>query len=93
MVSTFRQSKEQRLMSFQSKVLTKTFRLKREETGGWRKLYKEELYNPQFTPHIIRVIKFNQVQYQKNRRKYCLSMVKGKAKVLPRTGHEGPEGE
>jgi hypothetical protein len=37
---------ERRLRVFENRVLRRIFRPKRdEETGGWRKLHKEELHN------------------------------------------------
>jgi hypothetical protein len=43
---------------FENRVLTRTFRPKRDEvTGGWRKLYNEELHNLYSSPSTIRIIK------------------------------------
>jgi hypothetical protein len=43
---------------FENKLLTIVFGLKREEgTGGWRKLRREELHNPNSSPDIIWVVK------------------------------------
>jgi hypothetical protein len=43
---------------FESRELRKTFGPKRDEvTGGWRKLYNEELHNLYSSPNIIRMIK------------------------------------
>jgi hypothetical protein len=43
---------------FENRVLRRIFGPKRdEETGGWRKLHNEELYNLFSSPSIIRMIK------------------------------------
>jgi hypothetical protein len=43
---------------FEKRVLRRICGPKRDEvTGGWRKLYKEELRNLYFSPSIIRMIK------------------------------------
>jgi hypothetical protein len=42
----------------ENRMLRRTFVPKREEvTGGWRKLYNEELHNFYSSPKIIRVSK------------------------------------
>jgi hypothetical protein len=49
---------ECRLRVFENRVLRRIFGPKRDEvTGEWRRLHKEELYTPNSTSHIIRVIK------------------------------------
>jgi hypothetical protein len=51
-------TEEHRLRVFNNKLLRKLLGPKRKEvTGGWRKLYNEELHNFCSSPHIIRVIK------------------------------------
>jgi hypothetical protein len=46
------------LRVFENRVLRKIFRPKRDEvTGGWRKLYNEELHGLYSSPSIVRVIK------------------------------------
>jgi hypothetical protein len=43
---------------FENRVLMRIFGPKRDRvTGGWRKLYNEELHNLYFSPSIIRIIK------------------------------------
>jgi hypothetical protein len=43
---------------FENILLRRIFGPKRDEaTGGWRKLYNEELHNLYFSPNIIRMIK------------------------------------
>jgi hypothetical protein len=43
---------------FENKLLRKIFGPKRDEvTGGWRKLYNEELRDLYSSPSIIRIIK------------------------------------
>jgi hypothetical protein len=45
---------------FENSVLRRIFGPKRDEvTGGWRKLYTEELHNLYSSPSIIRTIKGN----------------------------------
>jgi hypothetical protein len=46
-----------RLMVFENRVLRRIFGPKREMTGGWRKLYNEELHNSYSLPSIIRIMK------------------------------------
>jgi hypothetical protein len=49
---------ELRLRVFENKVLRRVFGPKRDEvTGGWRKLYNEELHNLYSSPNIIRMIR------------------------------------
>jgi hypothetical protein len=49
---------ESRRRVFESKVLRRILRQKRDEvTGGWRKLHKEVLRNLYSSPSIIRMIK------------------------------------
>jgi hypothetical protein len=45
-------------------MLRRIFGPKRdEETGGWRKLHKEELHNLNSSPSIIRVIKSRRLKW------------------------------
>jgi hypothetical protein len=45
-------------MVFENRSLSRIFGPKRDEvTGGWRKLYNEELHNLYFSPSIIKMIK------------------------------------
>jgi hypothetical protein len=48
---------EHKLRVFEKRVLRRIFGAKRGEvTGGWRKLYNEELHNLYSSPSIIRII-------------------------------------
>jgi hypothetical protein len=54
---------ERRLRVFENRVL-RIFGPKRDkETGGWRKLYNEELHNLYSSPSIIRVIKSRRMRW------------------------------
>jgi hypothetical protein len=56
--------KERRLRVFENRVLRRIFRSKRDEaTGGWRKLYNEELHNLFSSPSIIRMIKSRRMRW------------------------------
>ena len=46
-----------RLRVFSKKVPRRIFRPKRDETGEWRKLHKQELYGSYHSPNIVRLIK------------------------------------
>jgi hypothetical protein len=48
---------QHRLRVFGNRVLTRTFGLKRDEVGEWRKLHNEELHDFYSSPSIIRIIK------------------------------------
>jgi hypothetical protein len=55
---------EHRLRVFENRGLRRTFELKRDEvTGGWRKLYNEELHSLYSSPSIIRVIKARRMRW------------------------------
>jgi hypothetical protein len=55
---------EHRLRVFKNRVLRRIFELKRDEvTGGWRKLYNEELHNLYSSPSIIRMIKSRRMRW------------------------------
>jgi hypothetical protein len=55
---------EHRLRVFQNRVLMRIFGSKRDEmTGGWRKLYNEELHNLYCSPSIIRMIKSRRMRW------------------------------
>jgi hypothetical protein len=50
--------REEHTLMVSERVLRRIFGPKRdEETGGWRKLYNEELHNLYCSPCIIRIIK------------------------------------
>jgi hypothetical protein len=52
------QREEHRSRVFENRVLRRIFRPKRDEmTGGWRKLYNEELHNLFLPSDIIRMIR------------------------------------
>jgi hypothetical protein len=55
---------EHRLMVFDSRVIRKIFRPKRDEiTGNWRGLHKEELYDSYLSPSIIWVTKSRRIKW------------------------------
>jgi hypothetical protein len=61
---------------FENRVLRRIFLPKRDEvTGGWRKLYNEELHNLYFSPTIIRVIKSSTMKWRTD---IWLESLKGK---------------
>jgi hypothetical protein len=52
------------LRVFENKVLRRIFGPKRDEvTGGWRKLYNEELRNLYSSPSIIRIINSRRMRW------------------------------
>jgi hypothetical protein len=66
---------EHRLRAFENRVLRIIFGLKRDEvTGGWRRLYNEELHNLYSLPSIIRIMKEdeNGRVYSMNEREECI---------------------
>jgi hypothetical protein len=55
---------EHRVRVFENRVLRRTFGPKRDEvTGGWKKLYNEELYDLYSSPSIVRVIKARRMRW------------------------------
>jgi hypothetical protein len=55
---------EHRPRVFKNRVLRRIFGPKRDEvTGGWRKLYNEELHSLYFSPSIIRRIKLRRMRW------------------------------
>jgi hypothetical protein len=55
---------EHRLGVFENRVLRRIFGPKRDEvTGGWRKLYNEELHNLYSSPSVIKMIKSRRVRW------------------------------
>jgi hypothetical protein len=49
---------------FENRVLRRVFGPKRDEvTGGWRKLYNDELHNLYSSPNIIRKIKSRRMRF------------------------------
>jgi hypothetical protein len=55
---------EHKLMVFENRVLRRIFGPKRDRvTGGWRKLYNEELHNLYSSPSIIRIIKSRRMRW------------------------------
>jgi hypothetical protein len=62
MVLTVRE--EYKLMMFENRVLWRIFEPTRDGlTGGWRKLYNEELHNLYSSPSIIRIIKSRRMRW------------------------------
>jgi hypothetical protein len=55
---------EHRLRVFENRVLRRIFGPKRDEvTGGWRKLYNEELHGLYSSPSIVRLIKARRMRW------------------------------
>jgi hypothetical protein len=55
---------EHRLKVFENRVLRRIFGPKRDEvTGGWRKLYNEELHGLYSSPSIVKVIKTRRMRW------------------------------
>jgi hypothetical protein len=55
---------EYKLRVFENRVLRRIFWPKRDGvTGGWTKLYNEELHNLYFSPSIIRIIKSRRMRW------------------------------
>jgi hypothetical protein len=55
---------EYRLRVFENRVLRRIFGPKRDEvTGGWRKLYNEELHGLYSSPSIVRMIKARRMRW------------------------------
>jgi hypothetical protein len=55
---------EHRLRVFENRVLRRIFGPKRDEvTGGWRKLYNEELRDMYSLPSLIRIIKSRRMRW------------------------------
>jgi hypothetical protein len=55
---------EHKLRVFENRVLTRIFGPKRDGvTGGWRKLYNEQLHNLYSSPSIIRIIKSRRMRW------------------------------
>jgi hypothetical protein len=55
---------KRRLRVFEKRLLRRTFGQKRDEvTGGWRKLFNQELRNLHCSPSIIRMIKSRRMRW------------------------------
>jgi hypothetical protein len=55
---------EHRLRVFENRVLRRMFPFKKDEvTGGWRKLYNEELHELFFSPNIVMMIKSRKMRW------------------------------
>jgi hypothetical protein len=55
---------ENRLRVFENRVLRRIFGPKRDEvTGGWRKLYNEDLHGLYSSPSIVKVIKARRMRW------------------------------
>jgi hypothetical protein len=58
---------EHKLRVFENRELRRIFGPKRDgETGGWRKLYDEELHNLYSSPSIIRIIKSRRMRWARH---------------------------
>jgi hypothetical protein len=57
---------EHRLRVFENMMLRRIFGLKREVTGGWRKLHNEELRNLYSSPSVIRMTKPRNIRWIKH---------------------------
>jgi hypothetical protein len=58
---------EHRLRVFENRVLRRIFGPKRDEvTGGWRKVYNEELHNLHPSSSIIKMIKSRRMRWTKH---------------------------
>jgi hypothetical protein len=74
------------LRVFKNRVLRRIFGPKRDEvTGGWRKLYNEELHGLYSSPGIVRVIKARMMRWAGH--VACMGKVRGAYILLGR-----PEG-
>jgi hypothetical protein len=52
---------------FENRVLRRIFGPKRDEvTGGWRKLYNEELHDLYYSPGIVRVIRARRMRWARH---------------------------
>jgi hypothetical protein len=69
---------EHKLRVFENRVLRRIFGPKRDGvTGGWRKLYNEELRNLYSSPSIIRILKSGRMRWaghvaRMGRRETCI---------------------
>jgi hypothetical protein len=54
---------EHRLRVFEKRVLRKIFGPKRYEDGSWGKLHNDDLHDPYYSQHIVRVIKSRKMKW------------------------------
>jgi hypothetical protein len=57
---------EHRLRVFKNRALSIIEPKRDKVTGGWRKLYNEELHNLNSLPNIIRRIKYRRIEWVRN---------------------------
>jgi hypothetical protein len=73
--------KPHRLRVFENRVLRRIFGPKTDEvTGGWRKLYNEELHGLHSSPSIIRVTKARRMRWAGH--VACMGEVRGACNIL-----------
>jgi hypothetical protein len=73
---------EHKLRVFENRVLSRIFGPKRDGvTGGWRKLYNEELHNLYSSPSIIRIIKSKRMRWVDEKNHWNIEIFMNKAHI------------